>query len=362
MTASGTTAIRKPQSDLVTLAESDLLEISGFIAAESGRARPEVEAHLRWFLLQNPARTQESPLGFGLRAEDGQLVGCLLCHPQTFCFQHQRIPVMGSSCFYVNRAYRGSGALIFLKYSRLTDRWPLFGNSANAEAASLWKGRGATPIPNSDRELIGVMKWSPVLEDVIYKKVGRPAAPRFTGSLASSVVSPLRRLKLEGGEAAALSALSSADQVVELDVFDSPQYLTAMRDVPYLRWRYFSGRDRSVAVFAFRKGNQRPVLVAVNQRPRGYRGQIDALYVLDLYPPTQPETILQIVSALSEQYRGKVDVIVLRCLDASQQSVLRKAGFLERNFDAPNGWFLDKRNLLPTREWYLVPGDGDWVI
>ena len=353
----------KQQTNLVALAETDLSEVSGFIARESGREQSQVEAHLRWFLFENPARESGSPLGFGLRSEKDELVGCLLCSPQNFRFQQQRVPVMGSSCFYVNEAYRGSGALIFLKYSRLTDRWPLFGNSANAEAATLWKGRGATSIPNSDRELIGVLQWSPVVEDLIYKKAGRSAVPRLTASLASGVVSSFRRLKLRDSDSAGLHLLSSAEQAAELCGPDSLAFLTAVRDVAYLRWRYFSERDATAAVFAFRAGPlERPVLVTVNQRPRGYRGQISALYVLDIYPQAGAELLLQIASALAAHYHGKVDVIVLRCLDPAQRDAACKTGFIERRFDAPNGWFLDKRNLLPAGDWYTVPADGDWVI
>ena len=351
------------QTSLVALAETDLSEVSGFIARESGREQSQVEAHLRWFLLENPARDSGSPLGFGLRSEKGDLVGCLLCSPQKFRFQQQQVPVMGSSCFYVNEAYRGSGALIFLKYSRLSDRWPLFGNSANAEAATLWKGRGAAPIPNSDRELIGVLQWSPVVEDLIYKKVGRSAAPRLTASLTSGMVSSFRRLKLPESDSADLHRLGSADHAAQLCDAESPAFLTAVRDASYLRWRYFSERDATAAVFAFRAGQlERPVLVTVNQRPRGYRGQINALYVLDIYPQAPAELLLQIASALGAHYHGKVDVIVLRCLDPAQRDAACKTGFIERRFDAPNGWFLDKRGLLPTRDWHTVPADGDWVI
>jgi hypothetical protein len=57
-----------------------------------------------------------------------------------------------------------------------------------------------------------------------------------------------------------------------------------------------------------------------------------------------------------------MDAIVLRGLDESRQDVFRRLGFLRRQFDAPNGWFLDKSGFLPPRNWYLVPADGDWLI
>ena len=363
MTMSSAGAIPKPRAELVSLDERDVQEVAQFIGAQSGRDQTQGEADLRWFLLENPARQAETPLGWGLRGERGELAGCLLCNPQTFRFQQQRLLVLGSSCFYVDDAHRGSGALIFLKYSRLNDRWALFGNSANPEAAKLWKGRGAVAIPDSDHELLGILRWSPVLEDVIFKKAGAPGTARLAGRLASSLVSPFRRLELNSGESADLHLLNSAEEVSALPIFEPPAQLTCARDLPYIRWRYFSGRDPSAKVFAFRsKQTGGELLVAVNERPRGHRSQINSLCVLDVYPPASAEVWVHVVSALHGRYQEKIDLIVLRCLDSERQQVFRNAGFLERKFEAPNGWFLDKNNLLPTHHWYLVPGDGDWII
>jgi hypothetical protein len=150
---------------------------------------------------------------------------------------------------------------------------------------------------------------------------------------------------------------------MQLPIHDSNPELTANRDLRYIRWRYFSGRDATVGVFAFRNQQvESDVLVTVNQRPRGYRGQIRALHVLDIYPSVTPEVCVSIGAALAQRYRGSIDAIVLRSLDKARQDVFRRVGFMRRQFDAPNGWFLDRSGLLPTRSWYLVPADGDWLI
>jgi len=82
---------RSLQAHLVTLAEKDVNEMACFVAAQSERTTESVEAHLRWFLLENPARHPEDPLGFGLRLAD-QLAGCILCVPQAFRLGNERIP------------------------------------------------------------------------------------------------------------------------------------------------------------------------------------------------------------------------------------------------------------------------------
>ena len=76
-------------AQLAVIEEKDIAAVASFIAAQSGRTRESVEAHLRWFLLENPARQLQSPLGFGLRSAD-QLVGCILCSPQAFRFETKK--------------------------------------------------------------------------------------------------------------------------------------------------------------------------------------------------------------------------------------------------------------------------------
>lgn len=157
--------------------------------------------------------------------------------------------------------------------------------------------------------------------------------------------------------------LASAEQVMQLPIHDPPSQLAADRDLAYIHWRYFTGRDCTVAVFAFRNQHvESEVLVTVNQRSRGHRAQIQGLHVLDVYPPVSPEACASIVGALLERYRGVIDAVVLRGSDEARQKSFRRLGFMLRELDAPNGWVLDKSGSLPSPDWYLVPADGDWLI
>ena len=353
---------RSPRAELIAISEKDIADVALFIAAQSSRTAETVEAHLRWFLLDNPAHRQEDPLGFGLRSA-GELVGCILCSPQAFRFENERILLMGSSSFYVDDRHRGHGGRIFLQYCRLGSQQPLFGTSANAEAAALWRAAGASPIPYSDGELFGVLRWPPVVEEAAHRwHLGR-VLTRLAGSSISNLAGLLRPLRSDCDSSEALRSLTSAEQAADLPIHDSSARLTAMRDLPYIRWRYFSGRDRTVAVFAFRSRRlDREILVTVNQRTRGYRGQINTLNVLDVYPDVPPDEWLQIIGALIVRYRKVVDAVVLRSQDPKRQTIFCEIGFQRRTFEAPNGWFLDKGKLLPTHEWYPVPADGDGLI
>lgn len=352
------------RAELVQIFERTLSDVARFIAEQSKEAPQVVGERLRWLLIENPARDPGTPLGWGLRSSAGEFVGCILCVPQRFRHEESTYVVMGSSSFYVDEVHRGMGGLIFLKYSQLSSRWPLFGNSANAEAAQLWKARGAVSIGFSDHELLGIINWGPVIEETVARKTGGQMLPYLTGQLIAPFAIPFRRLKTRCAESGELYPLTSADQVVTLAIAEvSAAKITAVRDLPYIQWRYFSGRDTSAAAFAYRsKQLNRDIFVSVNQRARGYRGQVKALNVLDIYPEVSPESCVAIVDALLRWYFPTIDVVILRGQDPDRQRVFREAGFLRREFEAPNAWFLDRFSLIPKCNWYLVPADGDWLI
>ncbi|HTU41122.1 MAG TPA: GNAT family N-acetyltransferase [Candidatus Aquilonibacter sp.] len=350
------------RAELIPLGETDLACISGFIATQSGRGKAAVEAHLRWFLLENPARRPEQPLGFGLRSS-GELVGCILCSPQAFQYQGQRVLLIGSTSFYVDERYRGQGGRIFLQYSRLANRWPLFGTSANPDAAAVWKAAGAMPIPYSDGELFGILNWPPIAEEFAHRKTSNRFVSRLARSSSSKFVTQFHALRIGRPASNTLRRLTSALEAGELASCNSSEKLTAVRDEDYLRWRYFSARDSSVAAFAFHSGLcNRDILVTVNQRKRGYRSQINTLNVLDVSPEASADEWLKILGALLAHYSGSVDALVLRNQDLEQRKMLCEVGFHWRAFDAPTGWSLDRTNRLPAPDWYVVPADGDGLI
>ncbi|MGA9530116.1 MAG: hypothetical protein WBS24_18525 [Terriglobales bacterium] len=348
---------------LVDLAENDLPELATFIASQSGQAHEATLARLNWLLLENPARHQLIPLGCGVRSADGMLVGCILYLPQVFALGSKQLLLLGSTCFYVDELHRGSGGALFLKFTRIAQQWPVFGNSANTIAAQLWKARGATPIANSDHELLGVINWPPVVEEVIARRTDSESLARAAGAMAPWL-RYIRPLRLPNHPESQLLRLSSIEEVMQLPLLDSPDDFSALRNEAYIRWRYFSQRGKSVAVFAF-CNREMPggVFVAVNERLRGHRRQIRSLNLLDAFPKPDPHTLSAILAVLHQEYRDRADMIVVRCQDAPCQSALIQAGFHRREFEAPNGWLLDRSGALsPGDRHYFVPADGDWLI
>jgi hypothetical protein len=349
-------------AQLVPINESDIHNLAGFIAVQSGRDRDAVEDHLGWFLLQNPVRQPQYPLGFALHSS-GEPVGCILCLPQMFCCHGKQILMMGSSSFYVNQDHRGQGGRIFLQYSRLGRQWPLLGTSTNAESAALWKAAGANPIAHSEGELLGILHWPPFVEEFVHRSSSRRLVSRVAGGATFKILNVCRRLKGRPASADLLHPLSNAEQVIDAIAGPRSEKLTALRDLSYIRWRYFSARETTIAAFCYRSQLiGRTIFVAVNQRPRGYRGQIKTLNVLDVYPEVSAAEWVSIVAALVARYSSSVHGIVLRHQNSEMREAFQELGFRWRSFDAPTGWLLDRAQLLPDGERYIVPADGDGLI
>jgi hypothetical protein len=50
------------RTELVSISESDIVELARFVAVQSGREPASVESHLRWFLLGTLRAIPRSPL------------------------------------------------------------------------------------------------------------------------------------------------------------------------------------------------------------------------------------------------------------------------------------------------------------
>ncbi len=349
-------------AELAPIPETGIIHVARFIAAQSGRTGAEVEARLRWLLLENPARTLEHPLGFGLHA-GGKLVGCILCCPQAFQHRNEKIVLMGSSSFYVDESYRGQGGRIFLRYCRLAKRWPLFGTSANPDAAALWKAAGAEPIPGSDGELFGILNWPPVAEEFAHRRTSNRFVSRLVGGYGSKFATLLHPLKIDRRSVATLQPLTSSKQMSDRISGIRSEKLTALRDRLYIHWRYFSDQDPSVEALVFRREcSSENVVVTVNRRMRGYRSQIRTLNVLDVYPEISAQEYLKVLGALIARCLDSVDAIVLRNQNPENRKTFCDQGFHWRAFDAPGGWLLDRTRQLPGTGRYFVPADGDGLI
>jgi hypothetical protein len=102
--------------------------------------------------------------------------------------------------------------------------------------------------------------------------------------------------------------------------------------------------------------------LAVDRRSRGHRRQIRTLRVLDLWGGLGNADLGALAGALAARYTSAADVIVIRGQPPERQRALAGIGFLRRPLSRAIGVCIDPKGLLPTREWYLTPADGDMAL
>ena len=159
-------------------------------------------------------------------------------------------------------------------------------------------------------------------------------------------------------------ALGSPEEAACVCAEHRSDKITSCRDVPFLKWRYFSRIKPTTRLFAFRPrdGEKKQFMVGVHLQNRGYKQQIRALHVLDIWGEADPKSYLAIAACLWREYREQIDMLVFRCLNPMQQQALTANGFKIRRFAAPIAWCIDKYGLLPSKSWYFVPADGDMFL
>lgn len=353
----------KKNLQLFEIAPSDLEEVVRFILRMSGShtALPLALARLSWILLENPARVTGDPLGWLLRESSGQIVGCMCCAPQTFCFDQVPFTLMMANSFYVDDEYRGSGTSIFLKYLQLGRRYPLFVSSASPAVAAMWQRLGGYPLGNSDQEVFSVVRWPPVVAEIVYRKTASNHLAQFASTLASPWLRAGQLVRADAPDE--LLPLDSPEDVAGICAEHHSEKITNCRDLPYLRWRFFSKVEPLTRVFAFRpRGGKKQFMVAVRLQARGYRNQITALHILDIWGEPDATISLAIAGRLVREYREQIDMLIFRCLNPSHLQALTAHGFRVRSFEAPIAWCIDKHGLLPSNAWYFVPADGDMFL
>jgi hypothetical protein len=355
----------KKNLQLHEIAPSNLEEVARFISRVSGSDTPLPRAleRLSWILLENPTRGPGDPLGWCLRTPSGEVAGCMCCAPQKFCFEQTTVTLMMANSFYVDNQYRGAGASIFMKYMQLGRRYPLFVSSANSTVAEMWRKLGAYPLGNSDHEVIGILRWPPLLAENVYRKTASGLMAKCAATLASPWFLARSRL-LSGAAEEKLLPLGSPEEAVRVCAQHRSDKVTSCRDLPFLKWRYFSRADPTIQLFAFcpRESKGKHFMVGVLLQNRGYKQQIRALHVLDIWGEADSNSYVAIATCLCREYRERIDMLVFRCLSPTQQQGLTAHGFKVRPFAAPIAWCMDKGGLLPAKTWYFVPADGDMFL
>lgn len=344
---------------------ADLEEVARFILRVSGSGMTLTDSvkRLSWILLENPARAPGHPLGWLLRDASGAVVGSMGCAPQKFCFNQTTFTMMMANSFYVDDQHRGSGASIFLKFSQLGRRYPLFVSSAHPTVAELWQKLGGNALRNSDHEVFRILRWPPLLAEGVYRKTSSHRTATCMAALSSPLFRARRQL-IPGAAEGKLSPIDSPEDAARICADHYIDKITSCRNTAYLKWRYFSYDTSNIRLFSYSPSasENQAFMIGVRLHNRGYKQQIRTLQVLDVRGEPHPEIYPALADHLCREYSEQIDMLVFRCLDPAQKQLLTNHCFKVRSFAAPISWYIDKSGLLPANSWYFVPADGDMFL
>jgi hypothetical protein len=347
--------------EIRAIERADLPAVAEFLNRERSATPGEPGAaadpsKLAWFLFEHPLASAELPTGWLARDAGGGVVGTKLCFPQRFVCSGAPYLLLHGGGYYVAATHRGVGLSLMARLLEVAKRMAVFSTTMNELSGAIYERYGGYPIARSDREWLGVLRWSPLVEEVLVRRLGRPALAR-----AAAAVAALRPAAVRPAAGDRLTRLAP-DALAALAIEPPPEHaneLTAERDPAFLRWRYFGGDDPSCALYAYASPSGGRALVGVNVRTRGHRQQVRALSVLDYFGRLPAEEIAEVARALADRHGREADVIVFRGQPAARAEVLLRAGFVERALPRAIGVCIDRAGLLPTRDWYLQPADGD---
>ncbi len=338
----------------IDTAEPDLHELARFFASQTGEAAGSIQPRLEW-QTRNPSRSPDIPHAICARLPTGPIAGAMLCIPHRLVRDGVVQTAVMSSGFYVDRAIRGAGLQIFLKYRALGARHALYATTANALSERLWRSAGGTPLARTEYELLRALAWPGVIEEMLVRRGGTAIAP-----LARLVAAAghLRRERA-GGKFGELTRVARPEDAV----IDSPSAdLQPVRDAAFIRWRFFEVPQADAAVYRYRDAATRADgCVAVTNSRRGYRGQLRTLSLADMWGTMTPAAFPGVLAAIAARHRASVDLIALRCLPPACERAAAAHGYRRRAFDYPIGWYLDARGALGAGPVLMPPAATELV-
>jgi len=348
--------------EITEITEGDLEPLARFLTREA----PDVDdastsardvRPLHWFLFENPAQPPDVPRGWVARDKNGEMVGSKFCAAQRFQCDGAAYTLLMGGGFYVSGSHRGLGLGLMRVYLEQGKRYALFASTMNEVSGALYEHYGGYAVPNTEHEYLGVLRYAPVVEEFLARRFGRPGMARIAATVAA-----LRPAAVRGPRGGELVRIASPAELSTLSIETPPEHareITALRNEAFLRWRYFEGPDAARALYVYRSERGERALVGVTLRARGHRGQVRALMVLDYWGALPAAEIGNVARHLAALHRDHADVIAFRGQPPARQAALQQAGFLRRPLPRAIGVCIDRHGLLPTRDWYMVPADGD---
>lgn len=317
-------------------------------------------ARLKWLLWENPHRERDTPTGWVL-ADHDRVVGSLLVVPQRFVVCGKDTTFLYSSAFFVNPQAGPLGGLLFREFLNLARNYVLFSTSVNRAAGRLWEGSGrAKSIAGSDREYVRILRFSPVLEEWIAKRVSR-----FTGVRIPRILDtlPFRKL-IPSAPTNDISLETTSGDFSDVEAFwrrnVNENSISGHRDRNFLQWRYRNCPSQDAELLVAKKAGEPVAYVGLNRRKRGTHQQINAVGLVDFLFSSDSSDVTPVFKTVFRKLQNNCDLVFVQKPPFSLESYLSKGRLIRREYGFNTAWYVDQNEVIPrTGQWSLFGADGD---
>jgi hypothetical protein len=245
---------------------------------------------------------------------------------------------------------------VFLQYRALSEQYVLYTTTANAQAGKLWQWAGAKTLSDTDHELLRPIRWSPIVEESLVRRLGPHA------TTLARLVAPLAEIR---GLATRKAPVGELDLVgCPEDAVISPfgEALQPIRDAAFIRWRFFEVPQTDAQIYRYRHEKLgADGFVAITRVRRGHRQQIRALFLADIWGKIPPSAIPDLLSAISMRYRSTADLLAIRCVGHSYLKDALGANCMRRGFGYATGWYIDRQAMLGPDP-VLIPASATELV
>ncbi len=312
--------------ELQPVVRARLPEVAAFLhrwhateAEGSPDARPlrettvNIERRLRWLLIENPAATPDSTLGYCLRDGAGVMRGMNLCFPAAFLSADKRLLGLCSGSFFVEPPARSLGFYLFKKYLSTPGYSFYFASTCNARSSELWRSMGGHPVPNSETEYILPIRLDVLIPAFVAARTSSEVAAGLARVCGRSA-NPILRFLTRSAAGLAIEPCQDWEKLSELSRRHRPLgHMTSDRSAEVLRWRYGPGSPAyPCGVYLLRDEVGNEGWFALGDLHRGAEGRSREAFLLDAIWPRERMNFNRVFREILRVAAASADVIVFR--------------------------------------------------
>ena len=333
---------------------SALHEVASFVCRQSSNQnadsilRPAVhgnsrnmEARLRWWLLENPFAAKDSIHGLCVRDHLGIIRGVTLCSPCAFLVADRRLVGLSSGSFFVEPEARSLGFYLFKKNLGLPNYSFFYSTTCNSASAKLWEKLGGRAVANAEPEHILPLRLASLLPALLPERVSTRAVSSIA-RVCGRIVDPILRYSDRRSEELTVERSQDWPKLSGLFHRHRPKdWITTDRSPEFLQWRY---GQNSGGVYFFRDKRGNEGWFALGYMARGRRGRIRGSVLLDAVWPREKMSFREILTS----------VVRLAAADADLISFRPRPGL---NYGDCGGWFIRRKPAAPST--FVINPRGD---